>query len=268
LTGLFDYLISIFLGLFSFAKGISNVNNPLSNTNPTFFWNYINTSTNDLLNLTPPLKSLYIIALKRILNANIASKLLNSCYKNKIVAILWHQGEFNEVDIFNNTSKEPIYKRKLVETLTNLRSVSNSIVNDFNINPTDIPILLGGLKSEPARNSNNNMTRIIKDICNENSFKFVPSNNELSNVLFNNRKIFNHNLLGNIGDIYHFSETSQMEFGKRYFYIYNNNSILDIISNSPSPFPNPVGGRKNKTKKLKKRTCFKDTNPIRRIIMR
>ena len=112
--------------------------------------------------------------------------------------------------------------------------------------PTTVPILMGGLDldyGDPAIK----MTNIIKDICFSNSlqnFKFVPSDNSLSNVTFNGCKVFNHNLksINNI-DRFHFDKVSMIEFGKRYFYKYNNDTLLDVS-----------GGKRKKRITKKKRS--------------
>ena len=77
-------------------------------------------------------------------------------------------------------------------------------------------------------------------------FVWVPSSliqTISSNVVFNGTKIFNHNLKGRYGppnDHTHFDKVSQIEFGKRYFYKYNNDSLLNITTG---------GRRKNKPRK-------------------
>jgi hypothetical protein len=98
------------------------------------------------------------------------------------------------------------------------------------------------------------MTNIIKDICSSNvndGFKFVPSDNSLPNVTFNGTKVFNHNLKGirnvAINDLFHFDKVSMIEFGKRYFYKYNNDLLLDLSSVT-------TGGKKKKRITKKKRS--------------
>ena len=92
------------------------------------------------------------------------------------------------------------------------------------------------------------MTNIINELCISNTsqnFKFVPSDNSLSNVTFNGCKVFNHNLksVNNI-DLFHFDKVSLIEFGKRYFYKYNNDTLLDVAT----------GGKKKKRVTKKKRS--------------
>ena len=137
---------------------------------------------------------------------------------NKIIAILWHQGEN---DISHRTKFD--YKGQLSECLNGIR---NSIVKN---NPTSVPILLGGLVrgKKDHDDMTENYIKVTAELSSNKNFRFVPSK-YMTDVKYNGFDLFNHSLLAdkNAGDN-HFSKSSQIEFGKRYFYIFNN-SKFDI----------------------------------------
>lgn len=137
---------------------------------------------------------------------------------NKIIAILWHQGEN---DIKHRTKPNFDYKKQLSECLNGIR---DSIVKK---NPTSVPILLGGLIREKGARDDmtENYIRVTTELSSNKNFKFVPSK-PMSEPKYNNFDLFNHSLLADkdTGDN-HFSKSSQIEFGKRYFYIFNNNKF-------------------------------------------
>jgi hypothetical protein len=230
-------------------------------SDPRYYWNYEVDRDR-----TTPTRNLYKLALRRIRNAHQSSLLINPNLINNLKAILWHQGEANygfqvidnwTVD-FTNQSQITAYKNKVIETLKQLRLnamiILGQSVGARRVSPTTIPILMGGLNLEYGERAIN-MTNIIKDICSSNvndNFKFVPSDNSLSNVTFNGTKVFNHNLKGfrnvSVHDQFHFDRVSMIEFGKRYFYKYNNDSILNIRVSSVT------GGKKKKRVTKKKRS--------------
>ena len=231
-----------------------------------FYWNYENDETIEKIVKEKRYTSLYKLAIRRIYEAHMSSLLLNKTSKNKIVAMLWHQGEQNDgttqidmsiTDYTNNTTRVDKYKNNVVELLTNLRRNAMNIILDTNRAPTNVPICMGGLLFGRSYNANS-MTDVIKDICDKNknsNFRFVPSDNSLSNVTYNGTKIFNHFLKGRSisGDNVHFDRVSQIEFGKRYFYKFNNDSSKDMSIVT-------IGGRRKKHRKnrTKKRSHKKN----------
>jgi hypothetical protein len=75
-------------------------------------------------------------------------------------------------------------------------------------------------KAGPKYKRMNN--EVISQICRDNSafhYRFVSSDPITA------ESHFNHYLKGNGGDDTHFSKSSQIEFGRRYFYVYNDNRI-------------------------------------------
>ena len=140
---------------------------------------------------------------------------------NKIIGILWHQGEN---DITHRAKFD--YKGQLSECLNGIR---NSIVKQ---NPTLVPILLGGLVRGKKEHDDmtENYIKVTAQLPTNKNFRFVPSK-PMSEVKYNGFDLFNHSLLADkdTGDN-HFSKSSQIEFGKRYFYIFNNKKF-DIQNN-------------------------------------
>ena len=142
-------------------------------------------------------RSLYYLAKNRVL----AGKSLGDP-TSSVVAILWHQGEADAEKVTNANYKIQ-YKTTLVNMLKTLRT---------DVGTTNIPILMGGLCPStfgkiPGYSTMNN---VIKEITNENSsskFAFVDSSG------------LSHD--SNAGTK-HFSKSSQIEFGKRYFNVFNN----------------------------------------------
>lgn len=188
--------------------------------------------------------NLYKGALNRIKTA------LNSIKSSsQVKAILWHQGEADIPTIFGNlgsptsntvrTLKTNEYTRMLISMLNALRT---------NIGCPSVPILFGGLSPsyyirqilgiDSAKNDivvdkndmrHKWMSDLIKKIASDNSssnYKFVSAE-PISSV-----PDFNHYLQGNsLIDAIHFNKSSQIELGKRYFYVFNNNHI-----NNDRPF--------------------------------
>ena len=151
---------------------------------------------------------------------NLATKISPN---SRVVAVLWHQGE-NDSEHINNEGRIRNYKNGISTMLKNLRSYAKT---KFPASDSNFPILMGGLSQKYA-DFYNKMTPIIQQIVNENSssnFKFVPSDNSLGKEI----QRFNHYLRPNnrndFGGKVHFSRMAQIEFGYRYYYIYNNKSI-------------------------------------------
>jgi len=151
---------------------------------------------------------------------------------SKIKGILWHQGE-NDVGTNVNT-----YKARLKRLLDNLRTYfvnQINIFNTYNQNVNDVKILLGGLvPNYYDRNINKNyntMTDTISSVANDSNntnYHFVHSSaiSSITATPSGNSGKFNHNLSGDANNnLYHFSKEAQIEFGKRYFYVYNGGSI-------------------------------------------
>jgi endo-1,4-beta-xylanase len=179
-------------------------------------------------------KNLYQASLARIRSA-----LSQISSKSTVKAILWHQGESNIGSVFGGAStilNDPdvqnnsrIYENKLTTVLNSLRSAIAS---------STTPILLGGLspshyvnhRTSASRysggadinpgNKYRKMSELISTIASNNGYKFVSAG-----PITDKSPHFNHYLKGNDGDITHFSKSSQIELGRRYFYVYNDNRI-------------------------------------------
>ena len=166
--------------------------------------------------------NLYTRALVRIRSA--LSQINSS---STVKAILWHQGES---DVNTNPTT---YESQLTTMLNSLRK---------NIASPDTPILLGGLcpskyirheiaprySTDSIDNNYSKMNTLISSIATKNSkngYKFVSSD-PITAITPH----FNHYLKGNFnggrGDIVHFNKSSQIEFGRRYFYVYNGSISL------------------------------------------
>ena len=136
---------------------------------------------------------------------------------SRVVAILWHQGE-NDAD-YNPSSYYPTEVSKM---LKDLRSYA---IKQFPNSQNNFPILLGGLCKYYSDYSNK-MNPILKSMDNaSDNIRFVPSDNSLGSQI----PKFNHDLRPNartdFGGRVHFSRMGQIEFGYRYYYIFNNRSI-------------------------------------------
>ena len=158
-----------------------------------------------------PNGNLYLGTISR---ANSAFSKTDEGNTNRYVAILWHQGEF---DISNSNN----YKENVSNTLNGIR---NAIQRT---NSQSVPILMGGLTTlgQSHRNFTEQFIRPVKDMSGNTNFHFVPSN-AMPEVYYKNLRLFDHDLLSDkdTGDN-HFSKSSQIEFGKRYFYIFNKNKF-------------------------------------------
>ena len=146
---------------------------------------------------------------------------------------------------FTEVEKKNIYTQSLLATLNGVRDEIRG-----SISANSIPILLGGLcpslyinhrigpdphdETTTPSLANQYMNNLISTICANNSisnYKFVSSD-PIPAV-----EDFNHYLKGNypVRDRVHFNKSSQIEFGKRYFYVYNGNSINLSLPPSPAP---------------------------------
>jgi len=160
--------------------------------------------------------SLYKMAKQRI------DTLANVVPSNsRVVAILWHQGE-NDAEHLNG--REQNYKTGVTTMLKHLRSHA---VSKFPSSTANFPILMGGLSMKET-DYYNKMTPIIRDAVNQNSsanFRFVPSDDSLKNAVPTFSQYLRPNGRSDFGGRVHFSIMGQIEFGYRYFYVFNNNSI-------------------------------------------
>jgi len=146
---------------------------------------------------------------------------------SRVVAILWHQGES---DASHNPSE--YYASGVSQMLKKLRSYA---IEQFPDSPANFPILVGGLctyfndysetdkQGKLKKNYRSTMNYILKSMENAgDNIRFVPSDNSLGSK-------FNHPLRPNSrssdGGKIHFSRMAQIEFGYRYYYIFNNKSI-------------------------------------------
>ena len=195
----------------------------------------------NVVNHTYEGRNLYNASLARIRSA------LSQIHSSSTVkAILWHQGESNVSSTLTNnvpynfdpniTSTYPTgnnidgYETQLTTLLNTLRT---------NIASPDTLILLGGLCPSKYISHNvasgessfrtgydidnraKSMSQVILYIATKNGYKFVSAE-PISTIIH-----FNHYLKGNANnDIVHFNKSSQIEFGRRYFYVYNNSIII------------------------------------------
>ena len=144
---------------------------------------------------------------------------------SKVRAILWHQGEIETSSLNSN------YIREINTLFTNMR---NDIRTLF---PTssNVPVLIGGLSLESHRNRitgvfSNSPSKRFNDFLQSNvvptipNCRFVPSGPmpgfnrylEGDSEMDANGQITKINRTNG-----HFSATSQREFGKRYFNVFN-----------------------------------------------
>jgi len=133
---------------------------------------------------------------------------------SRVVAILWHQGE-------NDATHGPsnYYATGVSQMLKKLRSYA---IEQFPNSPANFPILVGGLCTYYDDYSDI-MNPILKSMENKSdNIRFVPSDESLGSK-------FNHRLRPNsrhdFGGKVHFSRMAQIEFGYRYYYVFNNKSI-------------------------------------------
>jgi hypothetical protein len=179
---------------------------------------------------------------------------------SKVVAFLWHQGEIDIGLTVRSEANKTTYKSALKESLTGMRTEIMSIFNNNNGGYT-YPILLGGLSFDnninrmtgavmtptvpptvpPARplpelTGVRLMSQVISDVSvrsDPNYIKksaFVSSGSlptvgrptyDFSRHLEGNSTMDpSGNLIGN-NDNAHFSATASRDFGKRYFFYYN-----------------------------------------------
>ena len=142
-------------------------------------------------------RSLYYLAKQRIL----AGKSLGNS-TSRVVAILWHQGEADAVKVTNARYKSE-YKTKVASILKTLRT---------DVGTSNIPILMGGLCHDtfgkiPGYSTMNNVIKEITDENRSSKFAYVDSSG-LSHDSSSGTK--------------HFNKSSQIQFGKRYFNVFNN----------------------------------------------
>ena len=163
---------------------------------------------------------------------------------SQIKGILWHQGETDAKYIHKKeylliTPPAPVvtyndYKRELKNSLNGLRNEFTTIINTKRTSlpaqvATSIPILLGSILTESTNAELRNrgldlMVPVIKEVADDPAninYSFVP-------VTPISGTVFTKTLTGfgqNATDWIHFNKSSEIEFGKRYYYIYNNNRI-------------------------------------------
>jgi GH35 family endo-1,4-beta-xylanase len=161
---------------------------------------------------------------------------------SEIKGMLWLQGESDATYIKSSAvpdlekpAKYEEYKRQLVLTLNGVRTDITNKMNTIKYGPpqiaTNIPILLGQILPERTTDYNTmnvKIKEVTDDITNIN-YKYVPA------VAIPSIPVFNHNLTSKTmvkgvltaprESFSHYNKTSQIEFGKRYYYVYNNNRI-------------------------------------------
>jgi GH35 family endo-1,4-beta-xylanase len=186
---------------------------------------------------------------------------------SEIKGILWHQGETDAKYIklreYEDISGAPVvdyddYKTELKLTLDGLRNEFTTIINSKRRSvpapappapapalppaqvATSIPILLGSILPITFFGNGKGdygytlMIPIIKSIADNRAninYSFVSASPITGTV-------FTKTLTGNgmsLTDYVHFNKSSQIEFGKRYFYVYNNNRITTTFSPAPAP---------------------------------
>jgi hypothetical protein len=161
---------------------------------------------------------------------------------SQIKGILWHQGEtdarYIHMEQYKAISAPPVtysdYKRELKNSLNGLRNEFTTIINTKRTGlsaqvATSIPILLGSILTESTNSELRAagldlMVPVIKEVADDPAninYSFVPVTPILGTV-------FTKTLTGfgkTSSDWIHFNKSSQIEFGKRYYYVYNNNRI-------------------------------------------
>ena len=140
---------------------------------------------------------------------------------SRVVAILWHQGE-NDYNAINNGRSN--YKNGVSNMLKNLRLYAKT---KFPSSDANFPVLLGGL-SPKENDYYSRMTPVIRELVNENrsfNFRFVPSDRSLGSQISKFNQDLRPNNRSDFGGKVHFSRMAQIEFGYRYYYVFNNNSI-------------------------------------------
>lgn len=184
--------------------------------------------------------NLYKGALKKI---QIALNAINP--SSQVKGILWHQGEGDIAEIFGTKeaptssairiSKSATYTSMLISMLNSLRTI-------IGFQSVPAPILLGGMspsyyiKHAIGNNSRGHLVNVdIKDTTARymsNLISKIALDNSASHYKFVSAEPittvadFNHYLKGDpITHFYHFNKSSEIEYGKRYFYIFNNNQI-------------------------------------------
>jgi len=208
------------------AFGVGNIGFDVTKSTPTgSFWNEGCT--------------LYNNATTRITNAIASLKLFKPNANINIAAFLWHQGEFNEGGTESATAGgtgETNYRSRLLATLKGLRSSALTSLKGSAptaIEQNDVPILIGGVTisrtgSPQTTTTSTTMRNLLSSFATTNSNDNISyvSSSAIANIRFNNRLVFNHNLIEiNTGSYnfggQHFNIPSMMEFGKRYYFYYH-----------------------------------------------
>jgi hypothetical protein len=167
---------------------------------------------------------------------------------SQIKGILWHQGETDATYIhqkeynlaINKNISAPVvdyidYKRELKKSLDGLRNEFTNIINTKRTSlpaqvATNIPILLGSILTESTNAELRNrgldlMVPVIRQIADDRAninYSFVPVTPIAGTVFTKTLTGFGENT---DTDWIHLNKSSQIEFGKRYYYVYNSNRI-------------------------------------------
>jgi hypothetical protein len=181
--------------------------------------------------------SLYSRTVQRL--RNVKNKLAPT-NNSKVVAFLWHQGEANMSITVSSDANKNSYKSALKESLTGMRTEITNIFNNNN-GGYRYPILLGGLSYDREFNRitgvrdttqfRQAMSQVISEVSNPSDPHFISKSAFVSSDRIDEGG-FNRRLEGNTrmdasgnnlenDDNNHFSATANREFGKRYFYRYN-----------------------------------------------
>jgi len=176
--------------------------------------------------------SLYSKTVQRLQNVK---NQLAPTNNSKVVAFLWHQGETNTTYSVSSESNKNNYKSALKDSLIGMRTNIIPIFRNSN-SGYNFPILLGGLSYDKqfnritgARTDSENrqeMSQIISEVSRDIPKSAFVSSDTISSGGFN-RRLEGNSVMDSNGQIVgtddnsHFSATANREFGKRYYFYYN-----------------------------------------------
>lgn len=167
-------------------------------------------------------RRLYDVSLLR-LKSGISPGLIGP--NSMVKGIFWLQGESDSTTVRTDSTKIRVYKSYLLDTLNNLRIETTKFINNvrlgLNQDVNSIPILLGQIA---PTSTNEVMNRTIKEVAddpNNINYSFV-STEPITGTVFN--RTLTRGPAGAEGPS-HYNKSSQIELGKRYYYVYNGNRI-------------------------------------------
>lgn len=167
-------------------------------------------------------RRLYDVTLER-LKTGISPGLVGP--NSMVKGIFWLQGESDSPNVRTDPTKIPVYKSYLLVTLNNIRIETLKFINNVRLSSkqdvASIPILLGQIAPTTGNTVMNTTIKEVADNPMNINYSFVSAEAIQGTV-------FDHKLTTGVYQkegAAHYNKTSQIEFGKRYYYVYNNNSI-------------------------------------------